>query len=235
MRPSDSTEFEEEELGSFVFYNLSGFGTPVKTTIFLGGMEFDAYTDVFRTLDPSFEFTPFSSELTGSIVQDKHLFITPTVIRGTGMFPKSEPRIIAGDREFPLNKLADLPDGADIPVSSEELYAALNLSLAIQSATALQRAGASDGTSVFIEGGFRNNDSFASVLTGLFPNSDVSFTDLKEATSFGAALTGKCAVEGISPNTCGETVHISYEPVERSLIPGLEEYAARYTEIITAS
>jgi hypothetical protein len=33
MHPSDSVSFTKDELGKSVFYNLSAFGTPVKTSI----------------------------------------------------------------------------------------------------------------------------------------------------------------------------------------------------------
>ncbi len=48
--PTKDTALTEEELGKIVYYNLSAFKTPVKTAIFLGGMEFDTYLGLLTSV-----------------------------------------------------------------------------------------------------------------------------------------------------------------------------------------
>ncbi|MDR1306794.1 MAG: carbohydrate kinase, partial [Treponema sp.] len=43
MNPVEKYGFAPDELGKVVFFNISAFGTPVKTAIFLGGQEFETW------------------------------------------------------------------------------------------------------------------------------------------------------------------------------------------------
>ena len=45
-----AAEFTEEEIGKTVFFNISAFGTPVKTSILMGGQEFETYTDILKQI-----------------------------------------------------------------------------------------------------------------------------------------------------------------------------------------
>ena len=44
MHPQESYGFASDELGKIVFFNRSAYNKPVKTAIFLGGMEYEAWT-----------------------------------------------------------------------------------------------------------------------------------------------------------------------------------------------
>ncbi|MFH1708209.1 MAG: FGGY-family carbohydrate kinase [Planctomycetota bacterium] len=226
--------FAPEELGIFVFYNLSAFGTPVKTTIVAAGMEFEAYTAVLKARWPGFAFPAFDEARYRRIVNERALFVTPTAAAGTGMFPKSAPRVVAGATVLPLAAIkADPRLLPDRPVA-EDLYVALNLSLALQTRVALERAGARPGTAIYIEGGFRKNDAYGRLVAALFSGARVAYTGMTEATSFGAALLGKCAVEKRHPRDLAAAFDLAADPVTAAEVPGLTEYAAAFGDLVTA-
>ncbi|MFC1581970.1 FGGY-family carbohydrate kinase [Planctomycetota bacterium] len=230
MRPAKDTAFAAEELGSCVFYNLSAFNQPVKTTIVPAGMEFEAYTDLFRKIYTNFAVMPFDPGLTQTVLTQQKLFIAPGVLPGMGMFPQSTMRIIENGQTLdPARCRAE-----DLQAGPEELFAALNLSLAIQTKIGLERAGARDGTAIYIEGGFRKNDSYARLLGALFPASDISFTNIEEATSFGAALLGCAALEGCDPMGLAGAVDIHYEPAAKTALQDLDEYSAGYLKAVNS-
>ena len=62
MHPINRVFLTEDELGKVIFYNLSAFSTPVKTAIFLAGLEFDAYTGVFRGIHGDRPFPAFNQK-----------------------------------------------------------------------------------------------------------------------------------------------------------------------------
>ena len=200
MHEEEKVAFEEEELGKIVFYNLNVFDKPVKTAIFLGGLEFETYTDILKKINERSEFPAFNAEMYNKITKENKDFILPSVTKGTGQFPDSDPKVIEGDKAYTL---ADIQNGIIIPEffnNYEYAYAVLNLSLAIQTKVALERTGAKDGVPVFTEGGFRKNDSYNRLLTAFYPNSEIATTNLEEATAFGTALIAKAAYENKDPN-----------------------------------
>ena len=99
----------------------------------------------------------------------------------------------------------------------ERAMAALNISLALQTLVALERAGLSPGTEVFTEGGFRKNAGYnaalASALRGAGYGDGVYLTDITEATAFGAAMTAAAALEGCEPGALGDRFEVDYKPV----------------------
>ena len=87
--------------------------------------------------------------------------------------------------------MEDLESGkAPIAELGQAYFAALNLGLAIGSQEMMERLGAQAGTTVIIEGGFANNMPYCQVLASLCPDATITLTNMKEGTSFGAALTG---------------------------------------------
>jgi len=92
----------------------------------------------------------------------------------------------------------------------------LNLSLVLQTEVALQRTGIHHGTEILTEGGFRSNTDYTRLLATLFPENAVYLTDLKEATSFGAAMTALSALRHIDPYSLSRFIHI-----EKVLVPPL--------------
>ncbi len=232
MHPMDRVFFTDDEIGKSVFYNLSAFGTPVKTAFLMGGLESETYTELFRKLHGAGTYPEIGSEVYAGVLRERQLFILPGVVKGSGQFPDSEPRVFDHGSWYPLAKIrtgeAVPPFFRDYP----RALAVLNLSLAIQTRVALERVGLARGVEIFTEGGFRNNMDYNTLLRALSPGSPAFLTDLKEATSFGAALVGKAAREGIDVRTLRDTFEISVQEVPDRGFPGLPDYRDAFLRLL---
>jgi len=201
-------------------YYVDAFARPVRSARFAMGLEHDHYSALIEKrfgLDPR-KILP-DREIIKRIISEKNCFVTPAVMKGTGQFPNSEPRII--------NKKSFYRD-------AKTAYTVLNLSIAIQSYFAIKQALGRElekDIPVYVEGGFRNNPLYLSILSTLFPEQKVVATDIQEATSLGAAICGKCAAEGIQPHRIEHgLIKIMEKPVNKlGLDRGLiEEYIATF-------
>jgi sugar (pentulose or hexulose) kinase len=230
MHERDSIHFNPDELGKVVFYNLSAFKKPVKTAIFMGGLEYEAYNailDCGGTANCS-----FNDEIYQEIINRRDLFILPGITQGTGQFPESKPRVIEGNTIYDFE---DIRNGKKTPgffKDSRIAYAVLNLSLAIQTKVSLDRVDMKNGLPIFTEGGFSNNEAYNILLGSFYPDSNIYLTNLKEATAFGAALVGKAALEQNHPNIYKELMEIEKIPVRKLRLKGLEEYAEKFLNLI---
>lgn len=208
MHPSSSVAFRDDELGKLVFYNLDAFNRPVKTSIFMGGLEFDAYTTLLKQINNQKDLPPFNLEAYNRALREARCFILPSVVRGTGIFPDSAPRVIEGDSVYPLK---DIQSGKAVPAffrDYEFACAVCTISLALQTKKALSLIDFAGSGDIFTEGGFRHNDAYNALLGALFPDARVALTQLQEATAFGAAICGKAALEGVSPMDIGDSFTI---------------------------
>jgi sugar (pentulose or hexulose) kinase len=232
MHPTDKVIFSKEDIGKVVFYNLDAFFRPVKTAIFTGGVEFDTYTELFRKHTGEEPDTGFDRKIYKRLLEERRLFILPTVFRGTGQFPDSPPRAVEDGAVFPLE---DIRTDKRIPgffKDSKISLAVLELSLAIQTKVALERAGFQPPMSLFVEGGFRKNKSYVALLTALFPDSGLYLTSMKEATAFGAAILGKVAVERLEPRDVKDLLNIDFKPVPPVHLEYLEDYMEVFLHLV---
>ncbi len=224
MHPGKDVSFAGDEIGKIVFYNLDAFDRPVKTAIFMGGLEYDTYAKVLATMHPGMNNTAYNPEIYQKIVRDKKLFIIPGVVQGTGQFPTSVPRAIGDD--FTAS-LAELQSGKKIPaffIDYDTAVATLNLSLAIQTKVALDRAGVKKGTAIYTEGGFRKNEAYNRLLSAFYPGSKVALTSMSEATAFGAALLAKADLDKVSPLDLKKDFSIEFQDVPATQLEGLDAY-----------
>lgn len=231
MRPANSLEFAENELGKLVFFNLSAFNQPVKTSIFMGGLEFAEYTGLLEQIHGTSEHPPLDLDLYTQVAGAQAQFILPSVVRGTGIFPDACPRVVDGDAVYPLE---DLRSGT-IPELFRDYArsrAVLTLSLAIQTKAALDMVGFDGSGAVFTEGGFRRNHAYNTVLAALYPEARVALTQLEEATAFGAAMLGKAALEGTTPMDMADRFEIETRAVGSHAIPGLDAYARKFSDML---
>ena len=232
MNEKEEVKFEDDELGKVVFYNMSSFWKPIKTAIFLGGMEFEHYVEIFNKIHHKQDFPRFNSDVFQKIIDDKDKFILPSVARGIGQFPDSKPRVIENGKVFALK---DIESGKSVPEffnNYEEALAVLNLSLAIQTKVSFDRADMTTGLKVFTEGGFSKNDSYNTLMTSFYPDSEFFLTDLKEASAFGAAITAKAAFEKIDVMSIGKFISIYKKPVPLNLLTGIDEYYNKFLSLI---
>jgi sugar (pentulose or hexulose) kinase len=235
MHPEEQIRFDQDELGKAVFYNMNAFAKPVKTSILMGGLEFETYTTILRERFGLKDFPAFDPDLYRSIIKERAEFILPAVVQGTGQFPDSEPRIVDHGTVF---SLAGVQTGDAVPElfsNTRRAYAVLNLSLAVQTVIALERVGLKQGVTVYTEGGFRNNEDYNILLSALVPKATFVLSGMPEATSFGAALVGWSAVEGNSLPELAPRFTLEQEAVREVELPGIAEYQKSFMDQLGSS
>lgn len=235
MKPSSAARFDDEDIGKVVFYNLDAFSRPVKTAIFCGGMEFDAYLALFKKIAGSEGSSDFDPALYGRILRERRLFILPEMFPGTGQFTGSRARIVEDGAVIPFEAVQR---GEVVPRFFRDPAVArpvLIISLALQTEVALRRAGMRAGETLYVEGGFRRNESYNALLAAMAAGSRVSLTSMKEATAFGTAITGKVAKEGLEPAQVAELFDIEHSPVAPRDLPGLAGYREEFARRVAAS
>jgi len=228
MHPDREVSFGKDELGKSVFFNISAFGKPVKTTLVLGGLEFETYSTILEELHSTDELPEFNKTLYQRVIDQRRHFIVPGVLPGTGQFPRSRARIMDGEREYPLETIRS---GEIVPPLLQDLpaaFATLNLSIAIQSKIALERVGLGPGMEIFTEGGFRHNLDYNILLASFFPENPVYLTGMEEATSFGAAITGLAVRDRSDPAAYADLFDIETFEVKPESFDGLAEYEAAF-------
>ncbi len=231
MHPDTAVEFQAEEIGKSVFFNISAYGDPVKTSILAGGLEFESYSTVIKELHSASDFPKFDQTLYQRVISQRRYFIIPGILRGAGQFPDSRPRVVDGGREYLYE---DIINGSVVPPLFQDLpaaFATLNLSIAFQSKIALERVGLKAGMDIFTEGGFRYNGDYNTLLATFFPENNVYLSDLEEATSFGAALTGLAMVEQTEPKAFADRVEIATYPVKAVSFDGLAAYESAFRSL----
>jgi L-fuculokinase len=236
MHPQESFGFSPDELGKVVFFNRSAYNKPVKTAIFLGGMEYEAWTRAMSaacgcSLSPSALAEP-GPDVYRSVLSSASEFILPEFAPGSGQFPGSLPRAVQGGREYALS---GIQSGQSVPPFMKEggrALAVLNISLALQTLVALERAGLKKGTEVFTEGGFRKNAGYNAILAAASGGS-AYLTDISEATAFGAAMTAAAALEGIQPDALGDRFEIEYKAASPMQgLADLDRYRAAWLALV---
>lgn len=228
MHPDTKVSFEKEELGKSVFFNISAFGKPVKTTLVLGGLEFETYSTILKELHSTEDLPEFNKTLYQRVIDQRRHFIVPGVLPGAGQFPESRARIMDGDREYPLESIRR---GEIVPPLLQDLpaaFATLNLSIAIQSKIGLERVGLKPGMEIYTEGGFRHNLDYNLLLASFFPDNTVYLTGIEEATSFGAAITGLAARDHRDPTAYTDLFAIETFEIKPETFEGLAEYEAAF-------
>jgi sugar (pentulose or hexulose) kinase len=232
MNPVKHYGFAPEELGKVVFFNISAFGTPVKTAIFLGGQEYETWSKLLMAKHRREDFPPYDEALCRKILREKNCFLLPELTAGTGQFPGSKPRVVEGEKTFPFEEIeanwppcfADYAQG----------FAVLRISLVMQSLVALERTGLGPlGEAIITEGGFRKNETYNRLLSAAFPNNKVYLTDIAEATALGAAMTAKMALTGKELAELANDFEVDYREIEKSNMPELFSYRKAWMEQIT--
>jgi L-fuculokinase len=234
MVPTVSTQLTDDERAGNAFLNCDAFGNPVKTAIFMGGGEHDAWWEAIRKATGASQHPTFDPKLTASVLADADTFIFPGVMPGSGPFPESSsrlwtkgmvetlPAIVAGS-----SRAAGLADAA-------RAYAVLNAALAIQTYEQLRRVGVTDGMPIYVEGGFRRNDVYCTLLSSLYPRSKIFRTNLTEATALGAALLGLAALRGRGLKAISGDFKIDSVPIQAEPLPGIDTYRDVYLNLVRA-
>ena len=220
MNPVEEYGFAPDELGKMVFFNISAFGTPVKTAIFLGGMEFETWSHLILKQHRN-GFSYWNEKLYCSILKEKRLFLLPELTPGSGQFPFSRARIIEDGKNYLFGEFDSIPPCF---TNYEKIFAVLRLSLVMQTLTALERVGIKNGHEVYVEGGFDKDTSYNLLLSSALVNNSVYLTSINEATALGAAMTAKMALSNESLTDLAGDFEINYKEQEKSFFPELDAY-----------
>jgi len=231
MHPAESIGLTDDELGKMVFYNLSAYGCPVKTAIFVAGMEFDTYMGLIIQAAGQKEFPGIGDAPVEEVLAGRSLFILPSMVP-VGMFPESPARVVEEGKVYPFGNLFT----GEVPrffSDFDTAYTVLSVGLALQTKVALDRVGLIDGMPLFVEGGFRKNEVYTAVLAALYPKSNLSLTNMEEATAFGTALVGKAALDGVDPKVLSGLFTIEKRPVTTRVLPELSDYQNAFFGMVT--
>ncbi|MDR2071830.1 MAG: carbohydrate kinase [Spirochaetaceae bacterium] len=233
MNPVKKYGFAPEELGKVVFFNVSAFGKPIKTAIFLGGQEFESWSALIAARHGESGVPGWNEELYRTILAEKRLFLLPEITAGSGQFPGSRARIVEDGRAYffdDMQRALAVPgesggEAAFPPCFTDRgiLFAILRISLVMQTLTALERTGIS-GRQIYTEGGFRRDQAYNRLLSSALTDNGVFLTGIAEATALGAAITAKMAIGGQSLTDMAGDFEVEYRPVEKDHIPELGTY-----------
>lgn len=225
MRKATSIDLSPDEIAAKVFFNLDALGRPVRTCIFPAGMEYDSFRSFTELKDQS------DTETARRVVAERDLFIVPGVLPDASAFPGATPRVINGSGVCTVEDLRK-SGGAPFTALGQAYYAALNLSLALATRKMLDWCDLRKGTTVFIEGGFAKNRVYCELLAGLCPDQTFALTNIKEGTSFGAALTGWMLAEGLSLEQIGREFEIETTPIPRRDFGEVTAYEAVFNRLV---
>lgn len=221
MRPAKSPQLTEEEIQTKTFYNQDVFKRPVKTSIFMGGQEYESYLKI-ADLEPGVDAGSLKK-----VVEEAKLFVTPGMVKGGCIVPGCKPGIHECGQFTPFESL-----NKDMVLSLGEAYrSALVLSLALQTRIALQRLECKSGETVFIEGGFAKNREYCELVAALCPHLKIALTDLVEATAFGTALTAWMMKEKKELADFKDDFSIQPTFIPAGSFPGLNSYADKFEEL----
>jgi len=228
MNPVHEYGFAPDELGKVVFFNISAFGTPVKTAIFLGGQEFEAWSKILMAAHKREDRPSYDEALYRKILKKADCFLLPELTAGTGQFPGSKPGISEAGKFWSYHSIAA---GTELPpcfTDYEQGFAILRISLVMQSLVALERSGVHPA--IITEGGFRKDEAYNRLLSSAFRNNKLYITNLTEATALGAAMTAKMALSGKSLAELAGDFEVNYQEIEKSDMPELLTYKEKWLE-----
>jgi sugar (pentulose or hexulose) kinase len=232
MKPGETLDYESGDIGNIVFFNQSALRKPVKTAIFLGGMELDMYVGRYQEINNPKDFPPYDPAAFNAVHEENDTFLLPEIVPGSGQFTKTRAGILEKGVFYPF---AEITSGhhPQIIKQPERFWALLDTSLVIQTLAALERAGRKDGDRIFTEGGFRRNKGYDALLASALPGNEAFLTNLSEATSFGAAMTAVMAMsqdgtrKGLAALDPG-LVNIEYLPSGSADFPFFERYRQQW-------
>jgi sugar (pentulose or hexulose) kinase len=220
MHPVPEVRYLPGELGTKTIFEVNVFGGSLKVSILMGGQEYALYHELAGGAHTDGD--PARLDRALARVRDG-------VLPGAfpGQFTGHKGGLLADGRTITLDavKAGERPAWFRDPVLAHDL---LNVSLALQTEVALRRTGMAEDTTIFIEGGFRNNPAYCALLAALFPKATVACTNLEQASACGAALLGQAMVQGTDPSALADAIVIEEVPVARPALANLAAYRAAW-------
>lgn len=215
-----AVRYRPEELGQKVIFNIDALGGYQKVSFLMGGQEYGCYHGLIGG-----DHITFDAAAVDQILADTGSMVLP------GAFPSQFPRVQGGILEDGVeHSLAELRAGYRPAWFADQRRAhmRLNVSLALQTKIALERTGIGPHTPVFIEGGFRQNETYRHVLAALMPERTVACTELAQAAASGAALLALALADGRDPQAYADICQIAKAPVTAPELPHLAAYAEAF-------
>lgn len=223
MHKVDQLAYRPDEIGRKIIFNIDALGNAQKVSFLMGGMDYGLYHEAIGGADAGFD----AQRLGGILARRDRAFLP-------GAYPSQFPKVRGGFREGPEHySVEDLRGGRRPPTFADATAAhdLLNVSLALQSEVALRSTDIVDGTTIFVEGGFRKNPTFLAVLAAAFPRNPVVVTSLAQASAAGAALLGHALLGHVHPRSLAGAIRIDQKPVPRPDIANLDAYRAAWMDL----
>jgi len=234
MCPSQAPDLSDEERRRGVFLNCDAFGRPVRTAIFMGGNEWGTWGKVIQKATGTDAVPDYGAALYREVLRAADTFIFPGLVPGTGPFPRSSSRLHERGRTYTLREIEEGRARPACMSDAATAYAVLNCGLAVQTCEQLRSVGLRDGMPVYLEGGFRKNPDYQTLLASFFPHSPLVLTGMKEATAFGAALLARAALAGRTLKELRGDFQIAGEPARVTPLEGVAEYREAYVRLAEA-
>ncbi|TVR31994.1 MAG: hypothetical protein EA404_08705 [Spirochaetaceae bacterium] len=183
MVPAETPQLSPQDMQNNILYNISVQHKPVKTHTFPGGILLSRNVERIRSFDRSFSEAQTDVTILQRIIAKAQWFYIPDL---------SEPResvthdgtAIAPDAFLErLRRDAESTDRA-----SAEYYALTVIGIALAIHDAIKDFDFSNVEHLCVEGGFRHNQWYLTVLAALLPDIPLVITDIDEATALGASL-----------------------------------------------
>ncbi len=232
MHPEKSAVLKDDDIGNTVFFNLSVANAPIKTAIFLGGLELDGWISVLHKMHGRSDYPDYSHALAQEVLAEASEFILPGIVQGAGQYPSSHARLVSGGIEYLFE---DIKNGVACPplfLNFEKAYMVLLMSLALHTQVAFLRAGLKPGMPVYVEGKFRQSTAYTTLVASLFPKNPLYITGIAEATSFGAALLAWAAVNKVELSSMRSLARFETLPVMPVKLEGLERYSLTFFSLL---
>jgi len=220
--------YNSDDIGKTVFFNRSALDSPVKTAIFVGGMEVDTYIRLYQKINKTDAFPVSDMQTVQKILSEKRIFLVPGVLPGSGVFPFSVAGIYEDGVFYSLDTIASGKSLPKVFFDEKLFFALLDISIAIQTETSVRCVGFSDTASLYTEGGFRKNRLYNELLSSIFPSNSVALTTMKEATATGCAMSALMALTGKSCTELGDFIKIDHVPIKKTEINDYKAYKAAW-------
>lgn len=227
---ANTASYREDDIGKVVFFNRSALDTPVKTAIFLGGMETDTYVGLWRNATGKSGYPAADISDVRALLAAKDCFLLPELIAGSGQFPHAQPGIYEKGTFYPTKAMLDGGKMPAVVKNEKRFWAMLVLSLVIQTETALSHAGLKPETEIYTEGGLRKNALYNTVLASILPEHAYYLTDISEATATGSAMCALMALTGKKLQELSDYISINRTKIEPEALSGYEAYKQAWLE-----
>lgn len=183
MVPADTPQLSPRDMQNNILYNISVQHKPVKTHTFPGGILLARNVERIKRIDRTFSEAQTDMTILQRIIAQARWFYLPDLSE-TRESVIDDGTLIAPDTF--LKRLRG--DAGSTDRASAEYYALAVIGIALTIYDAIKDFDFSDVQYLCVEGGFRCNQWYLTILSALLPDIPLVITDIDEATAFGASL-----------------------------------------------